>query len=41
MKRVLVIGSTGLLGAEVVKALQGQAEVVEASGSVLVAAREG
>ncbi len=31
MKRVLVIGSTGLLGAEVVKALRGRAEVVEAS----------
>jgi NAD(P)-dependent dehydrogenase (short-subunit alcohol dehydrogenase family) len=31
MKRVLVIGSTGLLGSEVVKALRGRAEVVEAS----------
>ncbi len=33
MKRVLVIGSTGLLGAEVVKALRGRAEVVEASST--------
>ena len=33
MKRVLVIGSTGLLGSQIVKALQGRAEVVEASAS--------
>jgi NAD(P)-dependent dehydrogenase (short-subunit alcohol dehydrogenase family) len=33
MKRVLVIGSTGLLGSEVVKALRGRADVVEASSS--------
>ncbi len=33
MKKVLVIGSTGLLGVEVVKALRGRAEVVEASFS--------
>jgi len=31
MKRILVIGSTGLLGSHLVKALQGKAEVVEAS----------
>jgi NAD(P)-dependent dehydrogenase (short-subunit alcohol dehydrogenase family) len=31
MKRVLVIGSTGLIGSHLVKALQGRAEVVEAS----------
>jgi len=31
MKRVLVIGSSGLLGSHVVKALKGRAEVVEAS----------
>ena len=31
MRRVLVIGSSGLLGSHVVKALQGKAEVVEAS----------
>jgi NAD(P)-dependent dehydrogenase (short-subunit alcohol dehydrogenase family) len=33
MKRVLVIGSSGLLGSHLVKALQGKAEVVEASFS--------
>ncbi len=33
MKRVLVIGATGLLGTEIVKALRDRAEVVEASGS--------
>jgi dTDP-4-dehydrorhamnose reductase len=33
MKRVLVIGSTGLLGSHLVKALQCKAEVVEASFS--------
>jgi NAD(P)-dependent dehydrogenase (short-subunit alcohol dehydrogenase family) len=33
MKRVLVIGATGLLGSEVVRALQGRADVVEASFS--------
>jgi len=33
MKRVLVIGSTGLLGSEVVRALQGRADVVGASFS--------
>jgi NAD(P)-dependent dehydrogenase (short-subunit alcohol dehydrogenase family) len=32
MKRVLVIGATGLLGREIVKALRDRAEVVEASG---------
>jgi uncharacterized protein YbjT (DUF2867 family) len=31
MKRILVIGSAGLLGSHLVKALQGQADVVEAS----------
>ena len=31
MKRILVIGSTGLLGSHLVKALQGKAEVVKAS----------
>jgi len=31
MKRVLVIGATGLLGTEIVKALRDRAEVVEAS----------
>jgi NAD(P)-dependent dehydrogenase (short-subunit alcohol dehydrogenase family) len=31
MKRVLVIGSTGLLGSHLVKALHGKADVVEAS----------
>jgi len=33
MKKVLVIGSSGLLGSHVAKALQGKAEVVEASFS--------
>jgi NAD(P)-dependent dehydrogenase (short-subunit alcohol dehydrogenase family) len=33
MKKILVIGSTGLLGSHLVKALQGKAEVVEASFS--------
>jgi len=33
MKRVLVIGSSGLLGSHLVKALEGKAEVVEASRS--------
>ena len=33
MKRVLVIGSSGLLGSHLVKALQGKADVVEASFS--------
>jgi NAD(P)-dependent dehydrogenase (short-subunit alcohol dehydrogenase family) len=33
MKGVLMIGSTGLLGSHLVKALQGKAEVVEASFS--------
>jgi NAD(P)-dependent dehydrogenase (short-subunit alcohol dehydrogenase family) len=33
MERILVIGSSGLLGSHLVKALQGKAEVVEASFS--------
>jgi NAD(P)-dependent dehydrogenase (short-subunit alcohol dehydrogenase family) len=33
MKRVLIIGSSGLLGSHLVKALEGRAEVVEASRS--------
>lgn len=33
MKRVLVVGASGLLGSELVKALEGKADVVEASRS--------
>jgi NAD(P)-dependent dehydrogenase (short-subunit alcohol dehydrogenase family) len=31
MKKILVIGASGLLGSHLVKALQGKAEVIEAS----------